>query len=84
MNEPLKYFVKELIDKELGYDVSIEKGISIGGGCINNACLVKTNIGECYFLKYNESVSPKMFEAEAIGLNELYKADLLRVPRVLG
>ena len=57
---------------------------SVGGGCINDAQVVKTNQG-WYFIKYNHgSLYPGMFEAEARGLKILEKADAVRVPQVIG
>lgn len=53
-----------------GTKIEINKAISIGGGCINNALLLKTNIGD-FFLKWNTNCAPDMFIKEADGLNEM-------------
>ena len=52
----------------------------VGGGCINQAyCLTD---GDCsYFLKLNNAVQAAMFEAEALGLKEIYESQTIRVPK---
>ena len=55
----------------------------IGGGCINEACSLKTNIGK-YFIKYNSaSEYPGMFEKEAAGLKMLAATNTLTIPEVI-
>jgi fructosamine-3-kinase len=57
------------------------KGFSFaGGGCINNGGRLATDKGQ-YFLKWNDAnLYPRMFEAEAKGLDLLRKAECIRVP----
>lgn len=52
---------------------------ALGGGCINQACLVE-GAGRRYFVKTNRAELAGMFEAEAQGLAELEAARALRVP----
>ncbi len=53
---------------------------SIGGGCIANSQKVETESGRLYFVKqYNK---PKMHKAEANGLKELSKPNVIRVPEI--
>ena len=56
---------------------------SLSGGCISNAYKIKLNDKQKVFLKYNPSVSDKMFIAEAHGLQELNKSGAIRVPEVM-
>jgi protein-ribulosamine 3-kinase len=59
------------------------EGISLGGGCINEACIVNSENGP-YFIKWNHEASyPAMFLAEARGLHLLSKQTALRVPGVI-
>jgi len=55
---------------------------SLSGGCISDAYKVTTEDNTDYFLKYNSS-SNDMFTKEANGLNELSKANAIRIPKVL-
>lgn len=57
---------------------------SIGGGCINHACRIKTSVGE-FFLKWNASAPRDMFIKEAAGLEEMQLADnpYLKIPKVI-
>ncbi|MCF7821505.1 MAG: fructosamine kinase family protein [Mariprofundaceae bacterium] len=53
---------------------------SIGGGSINSAFRTDTREGVSYFVKLNREALLPMFEAEAEGLQELRKANAIRVP----
>lgn len=53
-----------------------------GGGDINEAAQVETWDAR-YFVKWNFQPRPRMFEAEARGLNLLATAAALRIPRVI-
>ena len=56
-----------------------EAPLSIGGGCINAA--VRLSDGErSFFVKVNAADRLDMFEAERDGLDELARADAIRVP----
>lgn len=56
---------------------------SIGGGCINEAYSLQTNIDK-YFIKYNSaSAYPAMFEKEAKGLKILADTKTIDVPSVI-
>ncbi len=53
---------------------------SIGGGCIADSQKVETESGKLYFVKqYNK---PEMHKAEANGLKELSKPNIIRVPEI--
>jgi fructosamine-3-kinase len=53
---------------------------SVGGGCINQAFRI-SDAQQVYFVKVNQAIKASMFEAEALGLQEL--AAKIRVPRPL-
>ncbi|MDZ7780972.1 MAG: fructosamine kinase family protein [Gemmatimonadota bacterium] len=52
----------------------------VAGGCIHNGCLIVTDTGSEWFLKWNRTVPPGMFEAEAEGLRALRATGAVRVP----
>ncbi len=53
---------------------------SVSGGCINQATAFSDGL-RTFFVKFNEAVNVAMFEAEAMGLNEIDKTRTIRVPR---
>ncbi len=61
---------------------SIVDKSSVGGGCIADSKIVKTQSGKSYFLK--RGFSNGMFLSEANGLRELAKASVIRIPNVIG
>lgn len=60
-----------LVEKGEGEVLSLDP---VGGGCIHQACTLRTAAGSSYFLKTNPSPPPGIFAAEAEGL------EALRVP----
>lgn len=68
------------ISDTLGQPFQIDHHSSIGGGCINTAFRIEGQ-GQQYFVKLNRADLLDMFVAEAEGLEELNKADAIRVPR---
>ncbi len=53
---------------------------SVGGGCINQGYSVCD--GErTYFVKFNQASQIAMFEAEALGLQQMYQTATIRVPK---
>jgi protein-ribulosamine 3-kinase len=62
--------------------ILINQYTSVSGGCINDCFYLDTSSG-AFFLKFNDaSAYPKMFEAEAKGLQLLKEANALPVPAV--
>lgn len=55
---------------------------SVGGGCIADSRIIKTESGKSYFLK-THSGAPGMFLKEANSLKELAKPNCIRVPKVI-
>ncbi|MDA3894258.1 MAG: fructosamine kinase family protein [Salinivirgaceae bacterium] len=60
----------------------ISSSNSVGGGCIANSRIIKTESGKSYFLK-TLSGSPGMFLNEANSLRELAKPNCIAVPQVI-
>jgi protein-ribulosamine 3-kinase len=67
------------LEKTLG---SIRSLTPVGGGDINAAARVDTGDAR-YFVKWNTAPLPRLFEAEARGLQLLATAHALRIPRVI-
>jgi protein-ribulosamine 3-kinase len=72
--------VEAAIAAATGADFQIASVRAMGGGCINQSYAIEGN-GLRYFVKTNRAALLDMFEAEALGLEELEKAHALRVPR---
>ena len=82
--DELKKSVELTLTSQFEKPVEISEIRSIGGGCINEACSLKTNTGK-YFIKYNSaSEYPEMFEKEASGLKILAETKTIEIPGVIG
>jgi fructosamine-3-kinase len=53
---------------------------SVGGGCINQGYKISGGFRH-YFVKLNRAVDIAMFEAEAKGLQQMFKTQTIRVPQ---
>lgn len=53
---------------------------AVSGGCINHGARLDVEQGRAFFLKWNASAPPSMFEAESDGLTALRAAGALRAP----
>jgi protein-ribulosamine 3-kinase len=73
--------VKEKIENKLGSEII--KSHPLSGGCISNAYKIKLKNKGCYFLKYNPASDNDMFIKEAHGLQELKKANVIKIPKVI-
>jgi fructosamine-3-kinase len=62
-----------------GEAFAIAHRAGLGGGCINDACLLKGG-GRRYFVKLKRADKAEMFAAEAEGLAEILATKTLRVP----
>ncbi len=71
------------IGESIGGRLHAEPAASVHGGSINECYRWETDVGPI-FVKIAPARSSAMFEAEAAGLEELRRADAVRVPRVLG
>jgi fructosamine-3-kinase len=54
---------------------------SVGGGCINQGYAVSNAEALTYFVKLNQASQITMFEAEALGLQQMYETATIRVPK---
>lgn len=72
--------IAEAIGQAIGRPFRIRQQRFVGGGCINRAAVVEGDGGR-FFVKLNRAQSLAMFEAEFAGLEELRKAQTIRVPR---
>lgn len=76
--------IRQLAGSIEGSDVQAGQVRPLGGGSINEACMVELS-GRPYFVKWNSiSRYPGMFEAEAHGLQLLASTNSLRIPAVAG
>lgn len=75
--------VEKVLTEKFGKQVRIVSSNTIGGGCINHASKIETNIGS-FFLKWNTNCAEDIFIREAESLQELKKAagNELIVPEV--
>ena len=55
---------------------------SVGGGCINQVYSV-SNGTLSYFVKVNQAHQIEMFEAESLGLQQMYDTQTIRIPQPL-
>jgi protein-ribulosamine 3-kinase len=79
----LKLSVESILSEISGKQVTISETGPVGGGCINETVLMKTNIGR-FFIKHNSATAfPGMFEKEAAGLKLLTDASSLEIPEVI-
>jgi protein-ribulosamine 3-kinase len=72
--------IERSIREALGAPFAIESRAAVGGGCINESYIVRTQ-GRAYFVKLNEPQRLPMFEAEAAGLAEIARSNTVRVPQ---
>ncbi|HEB86465.1 MAG TPA: fructosamine kinase family protein [Gammaproteobacteria bacterium] len=61
----------------------LETQQAVAGGCINQASRLKGRGGKHYFVKLNQAELLPMFEAEAESLQELARADAIKVPALV-
>lgn len=74
----------EIIRKQLNINPEIFSIEEKGGGSINAAAIIRTDMG-AFFAKWNSLEGRKgMFAEEAFGLNTLAETGSIRVPKVIG
>jgi protein-ribulosamine 3-kinase len=74
---------KTKFEIEISLNNKIVKTENLAGGSINNAFKITDSKGNVHFLKINTSTPPDMFIKEAHGLNELQKAEAIKIPRAI-
>ncbi|MFW6264445.1 MAG: fructosamine kinase family protein, partial [Cyanobacteriota bacterium] len=72
--------IAQAISKATGETFTIENRRSVSGGSINQSYSI-SNSDRTYFLKLNQASQVGMFEAEALGLEEMYETQTIRVPK---
>jgi fructosamine-3-kinase len=77
--------VEKALQEKFGRSVNVKSTQILGGGCINHALKIETQVGN-FFLKWNDSGNVDVFEKEAEGLLALKKAagEILKIPEVVG
>jgi fructosamine-3-kinase len=72
--------ITEAIAQSTGQEFILENRRSVSGGCINQgyALFGKKNT---YFVKINQASQLAMFEAEALGLKQMFATKTIRVPQ---
>jgi fructosamine-3-kinase len=75
--------VESNLSETFGQQVVVESSANLGGGCINHASKISTNVGD-FFLKWNSNCASDIFIREAESLKELKKVsqDQIFVPEV--
>jgi fructosamine-3-kinase len=75
--------VEEAIQQLFGTEVEIVRSRGVSGGCIANGSRLELSNGQSLFAKQSESLPPRMFAAEALGLTAMQSERGPRVPRPL-
>ncbi|NJS11925.1 MAG: fructosamine kinase family protein [Microcoleus sp. CSU_2_2] len=68
------------ISEVTGDKFSIDNRHSVSGGCINQGYSL-SSISRTYFAKINQASQVAMFEAEALGLQQMWETQTIRVPK---
>jgi protein-ribulosamine 3-kinase len=71
----------EHIEQTTGRPFSVGQQQLMGGGSINDAFLLTGENGQQYFVKTNRTGKKAMFEAEALGLQEIASSHTIKVPK---
>ena len=72
--------ITKAISEKTGKPFQLEKTLSIGGGCINQAYqLLGKN--DRYFVKLNQEVKVEMFAVEALGLKQMHETQTIIIPK---
>jgi fructosamine-3-kinase len=68
------------ISQSLDISFQVEHRRPVGGGCVNQAYAIEDG-DRAFFVKLNQASQVAMFEAEALGLKQIYQSQTIRVPR---
>ncbi|WOD37714.1 fructosamine kinase family protein [Nodosilinea sp. E11] len=74
--------IAQHISAKTGQAFTIQERRSVSGGCINQAYQINDG-AQAFFIKLNQASQVAMFEAEALGLSEMYDSQTIRVPKPL-
>lgn len=72
--------ISEQISQTTGTSFEIKDRRPVGGGCINQSFAISDG-NQTYFLKVNSASEYDMFDAEALGLQEMYDTQTIRIPK---
>ncbi len=72
--------IAQHISKVTGDKFQVTDCRSVGGGCINQGYRL-TNVSQNYFVKLNRASEVAMFEAEALGVQQMWETQTIRVPQ---
>jgi fructosamine-3-kinase len=82
--DELKKSVESILISKCRNTAYITESSPVGGGSINEACMLKTSVGR-FFIKYNSAAAfPGMFEKEAADLKTLADTKTLDIPKIVG
>jgi fructosamine-3-kinase len=68
------------ISETTGKPFEVKNHRSVGGGCINQGYAIADG-QQTYFVKLNQASQIEMFEAEALGLEQMFATHTIRVPK---
>ncbi|MDY7023012.1 MAG: fructosamine kinase family protein [Cyanobacteriota bacterium] len=72
--------IAERISQVTGEKFTFKDSRTVGGGCINQGyCL--SDGSRNYFVKLNQATQVEMFEAEALGVQQMWETQTIRVPK---
>jgi fructosamine-3-kinase len=72
--------IADAIAESTGSEFSIENRRSVSGGCINQGYALIAQQAT-YFVKINQASQLAMFEAEALGLKQMFGTNTIKVPQ---
>lgn len=72
--------IESEISKNTNTPFTVINHQSVSGGCINQAYKIKGK-NKSYFVKLNQPSFVEMFTAEALGLQQIYETNTIRVPQ---
>ena len=74
--------IAEHITQVTGEKFEVSSHTSVSGGCINTGYKL-TDGSRDYFIKLNQASQVAMFEAEALGLKQMWETQTIRVPKAI-
>lgn len=72
--------IAQQISRAIAQEFALKSRRAVGGGCINQGYAVSDD-NRTYFVKLNQASQVAMFEAEALGLQQMLETATIRVPK---
>ncbi|MUL35373.1 fructosamine kinase family protein [Gloeocapsopsis dulcis] len=72
--------IAQNLNRVTGKSFTVNQTRSVSGGCINQGYAISSET-DTYFVKLNHASQVAMFEAEALGLQQMLATDTIRVPQ---